>query len=160
MEASRNSSNSFEPLSFSLSLHMEHTRLFSSFLFSFNFFFSDICIEHSRERNSFNRGSNAIFARTPRPTVGRSCEEMHRADYLEPRKWNTVISVSRERNPISLLRRGFVRIPRNKGRSLLSSSLLPLSVSLSLSISRRSKIEEREGKQREQARMITCRNLS
>lgn len=75
---------------------------------------------HSRERNSFNRGGNAIFARMPpaRPTAGRSCEEMHRADYLEPRKWNTVISVSRERNPISLLRRGFVRIPRNKGRSL------------------------------------------
>lgn len=44
-------------------------------------------------------------------------------DYLEPRKWNTVISVSRERNPISLLRRGFVWVPRNKGRCLLSLSL-------------------------------------
>lgn len=100
---------------------MERTRLFF-FLFSF---FSDIRTKHSRwERNSFDRNDNAIFARMPpRPTTGRSCEEMHRADYLEPRKWNTVISVSRERNPISLLRRGFVRIPRNKGRCLLSLSL-------------------------------------
>lgn len=80
---------------------------------------------HSRwERNSFDRDDNAIFARMPpRPTAGRSCEEMHRADYLEPRKWNTVISVSRERNPISLLRRGFVRMPRNKGGYLLPPSL-------------------------------------
>lgn len=85
--------------------------------------------------NSFDRGGNAIFARMPpRPTTGRSREEMHRADYLEPRKWNTVISVSRERNPISLLRRGFVRIPRNKGK---------VSFAVSLSTSRRYKIEEK-----------------
>lgn len=113
-EARRNFSDPF------VFLGIKCTRLFF-FLFFFSFL---IFAKRSRwERNSFDRNDNAIFARMPpRPTTGRSCEEMHRADYLEPRKWNTVISVSRERNPISLLRRGFVRIPRNKGRCLLSLS--------------------------------------
>jgi len=96
------------------------------------FSLSGIRIKRSRERNSFDRGGNAIFARMPpRPSAGRSCEEMHRADYLEPRKWNTVISVSRERNPISLLCRGFVRIPRNKGSSVCLAASTPPPLSLS-----------------------------
>lgn len=138
---------------------MEHTRLFSSFLFSFNFFFLTFA-SNIRGNGTLSTAAVMRFSleRRDRPSEDRArrCIVPTTSSH-----GNGIRSLACRGSEIQLVSCAEVSCGYREIREGLSSPpLFSHSLSLSLSISRRSKIEEREGKQREQARMITCRNLS